>query len=120
MERNFVTHMLYFLLSNDHHHHHHQIEVVDVMQKSQDMINAEILALSTAIPNPKSSTTSLGFKKTDFEKFSLIAPRRGGFMSLFHLHTSTRFLLSSIVRTFMPSKESASLTGRYICTYICI
>lgn len=62
-----------------------QIEVVNVKQKSQDMIDSEVLAAQSATsPDPKK------VKRTDFEKFSLIAPRRGGFMSLFHLHTSTR------------------------------
>lgn len=63
-----------------------QIQVVDVMCKSQEMLDTEAAITENVAP-----TGSLGSSKlSDLEKFANISPRRGGFMSLFHLLSSTR------------------------------
>ena len=63
-----------------------QIQVVDVMCKSQDMLDSEAAGVDKSVPN----TTLESNKLSDLEKFANISPRRGGFMSLFHILSSTR------------------------------
>ena len=75
-----------------------QIQVVDVMRKTKEMLENDQIVAS------KLGTNMIINKTSDLEKFANISPRRGGFMSLFHLLSSTRYLLSSIVRTFMVAQ----------------
>jgi hypothetical protein len=66
-----------------------QIQVVDVVSKKPEMLEAEAAAadlLASAPPVPQAAN-----KLSDLEKFANISPRRGGFMSLFHLLTATRY-----------------------------
>jgi hypothetical protein len=60
-----------------------QIQVVDVTCKSAEMLESETAAAAAL-------SVSGDNKSSDLEKFANISPRRGGFMSLFHLLTSTR------------------------------
>lgn len=62
-----------------------QIQVVDVTCKSAEMLETETAAAA--------ALSSDNNKSSDLEKFANISPRRGGFMSLFHLLTSTRYHL---------------------------
>ena len=78
-----------------------QIQVIDVMSKSKEMLEEEALLAKKQVEMHGFN----GSKSSDLEKFANISPRRGGFMSLFHLLASARYLLSSIVRTFMMAPE---------------
>ena len=74
-----------------------QIQVVDVTCKSKEVLDSEEAAAIAAAAAAASLTSTnlgpallFGNKLSDLEKFANISPRRGGFMSLFHLLTSTR------------------------------
>lgn len=72
-----------------------QIQVVDVTCKSREVLESEEAATAAAAAANLTSTHTgpallFGNKLSDLEKFANISPRRGGFMSLFHLLTSTR------------------------------
>ena len=76
-----------------------QVEIVDTRKKNPSELAADAVAAVAAAARNDGTAAARG---ADIEKFALISPRRGGFMSLLHFNSTVRILLSSLARTLGP------------------